>query len=442
VKEILIILGFFDILVSIILYYIYQKIIKNSSLNYWIIGFIIAGLSFVLYSFYEDTTNKFEIFYYSLLFNFFPMIGNLLFINGHKSNENKKHSFKSILYLSSLSLLFIYIFTFIYFSDALRMISNSIVNSFAFFYIAYSIRNKNQSKFYRNRFVYVTIALIQLTRIFQALLINQNNFMPNHLPAKIVYILSCLATMIIFFNIILVLMTDINNSLLNQLKTKDKIYMIISHDIKGQLNNIINYSYILKDKINEWNNEKINSWITDIESDAYKTYSLTENMLYWSADKNKIENAIFKVERINEILNKSLLFFSSSIKFKNQKLELQVHEIIELNCDTIMIETIFRNLIENAIKNSARDNEILIKLFEKENFIHFEVENEPINHTAIDIIHKNLEFDHYSEIKGHGLLISKEFVDIHRGTLDFNLKNNRVQAVVKLPKTLNYDTNC
>lgn len=437
-KDYYLILGLFEILASILFIYL-KRLLKNSGfLNYWILGFFISGCAYILYIFYNNNTQSIELFAFSILFNVFPTIGNLLFVYGTWKYENKKINSLPLIIIPTSLVVIISIFTFVFPNSQMRMILNGIICSLAYLYIAYVFRNKNTSLFYRNRIPYLIVAVAHFSRVFHAIFINKENFISNTVQSKFILIFACLHTMFIIFNIILVLMTDINRILENQIKTKDKLYQVISHDIKGQLNNLINYNFVLKTSYKSWDDTKLKNWMIEMEKIATSSYLLMENMLFWSTEnKHKIQLNI-KSYNLSEIVTRCVAFFDSQTKFKEQRIILDLKDEVVVNCDLNLIETIIRNLIDNAVKNSKNQDDIFIKIYEANDSIFFEIKNE-ICYKIEDNI-KNIQqiIDGTSpEFIGHGLLICKEFINKHKGELTFKNDNSKVNISFSIPKLFN-----
>jgi nitrogen-specific signal transduction histidine kinase len=435
-KNYYILLGFYHLLVCVLFHYLKKTISVNSkALNYWIAGFFIFGVGILGYTFYDNHTDPFSLFLFSLAFNFFALVGVFFIFHGYNVYEQRKSNLKFLITLPILSFLCSFVFTFVYPSDQLRMATNGILLTVGYVYIAHNIRNKKISKFSNNKYSYYIVALIHVSRIYHAIYINKNNFMPETLIAKTLIVIGCLLAMVIVFNIIIVLMTDINQALNEQLQTKDKLYRVISHDVKGQLNNLVNYHYVLKKSFKDWSEEKINKWVLEIENIAISSYTLLENMLLWSSNnKEKLKLSIEKHNLI-ELVNNAILFYSAQLNFKNQEISLNDTPEIIIECDKNMVDSILRNLIENAIKHTITKEKIEIFVTHIGDSIQFSIVNKfNQNHKELsqklDAIIQNT----IHNPTGYGLLISNDFITRHQGKLNYNILNeNYLEINFTLP---------
>jgi len=97
---------------------------------------------------------------------------------------------------------------------------------------------------------------------------------------------------------------------------------------------------------------------------AINTYKLLENLLEWSTAQNKEKS--FNPVKINlrELILSELESFNTSASQKHVALDQFIFQDIYLTADIQMVQTIFRNLISNAIKYSNQGGIIFIRALE------------------------------------------------------------------------------
>ncbi|KYG72835.1 PAS domain-containing sensor histidine kinase [Roseivirga echinicomitans] len=132
--------------------------------------------------------------------------------------------------------------------------------------------------------------------------------------------------------------------------TKDKLFSIIAHDLRGPFYNIIGVSQLLINEVKDTENEATQKPIDMINSIAKNTFSLLDNLLNWartqSGELNLVPEKIILPVLIHEIieLNKPLA------RAKDITLNYTLTDDIELYTDENILRTVLRNLISNAIK--------------------------------------------------------------------------------------------
>jgi PAS domain S-box-containing protein len=140
--------------------------------------------------------------------------------------------------------------------------------------------------------------------------------------------------------------------------TKDKLFSIIGHDLKGPLNNIIGFSELIEEAYDNYSSEEIRKYNKLIYQLSQDISSLLENLLTWSrSQRNKITvspqntGLYFIVEKCFSLLEQNAL--QKQIRLKNN-----VPPEALIYADEEMITTVMRNLISNAIKFTNRGGTI------------------------------------------------------------------------------------
>jgi len=144
--------------------------------------------------------------------------------------------------------------------------------------------------------------------------------------------------------------------------TKDRIFSIIGHDLRGPLANIIqSVNMIAYDKLTyeEFQQDNFFSNLTD---SAANSMHLLENLLDWS----KIQLGELPFFPKNFILLESIRTVIDLLKGVAAKKRISIVEELEHNphvyADQRMIEVILRNIISNSIKFTNDDGKLIIKI--------------------------------------------------------------------------------
>jgi signal transduction histidine kinase len=160
------------------------------------------------------------------------------------------------------------------------------------------------------------------------------------------------------------LLIDQNKQLDELNISKDKFFSIIAHDLKNPFSTIIGLSSVLIDNENGLNKEQQKELTRNIHSSTEKIYNLLENLLMWSSSQlNRIKITPSFYNLTNQIYN-VISLFDDYATVKNIKIIFDENKEIIIYADMQMIETVVRNLITNAIKFSADNNNIKIELLE------------------------------------------------------------------------------
>jgi PAS domain S-box-containing protein len=215
-----------------------------------------------------------------------------------------------------------------------------------------------------------------------------------------------------------------NNKLKELIASKDKFFSLLSHDLRGPLNTICQLLNILNENISKSEIDERNSRYVSIISDsANNLASLVDDVLMWA---NSQSGGIpFNLKEINSsnIIKETLNIVKTTATAKNISINVNDNNSL-LVADSNMLKTILRNLISNAIKFTYRGGHIEIKVDQDEDKTTIAVIDDGI---GMRLEEKEKLFD-ISEFMskpgtenekgtGIGLIICKEFIDKHNGSI-------------------------
>ncbi len=235
----------------------------------------------------------------------------------------------------------------------------------------------------------------------------------------------------------------INNELSEINKSKDKLFSIISHDLKNPFFALISLSEILKNDFNELPDKEKMEYISHIHEASTKTYELLENLLNLSASQTgKISSKPVSIN-LERIINKAKELYSGQLKKKEILLLNSIHPGISIYADLQMMEVVFRNLINNAIKYTRKNGQIEIKAEQINNKVMISISD---NGVGMDDFTKenifNINTVHSSKGTegekgtGLGLGLCKEFITKNDGSISLESVMDRGSTfTVILPAT-------
>ncbi|MBC7473204.1 MAG: PAS domain-containing sensor histidine kinase, partial [Candidatus Sericytochromatia bacterium] len=213
---------------------------------------------------------------------------------------------------------------------------------------------------------------------------------------------------------------------------KNKFISNISHEFRTPLSSIIGYSHIIAtDK--DISHETIMSFGKTIYDESIELSGIIDNLLnVLIVDR---ENSNLKIEKVD--LNSII---SISIKENEQKAKLnniKINYLSKANFDNLLndnesITTIIGNLINNAVKFSYPNSNIIINVSKKDSYFILAITN---HGHGIPKNEKNKVFEKFFRVEnkihllsgaGLGLFISKKLSELHGGTITFDSKEDKV----------------
>ena len=205
--------------------------------------------------------------------------------------------------------------------------------------------------------------------------------------------------------------------------TKNKLFSIISHDLRGPFNVILGFQNILVNNYNNCSEAERIEMVRKTYATSQKVYTLVENLLDWSRiQTNGIQyNPVrFDLKKIIHQLDLYLnIAEAKGINFANY-----IPERLVAFADINLLETVLRNLINNAVKFTPDKGTIRILACQQNNLIEISVIDSGLGMTGEQIeklftyqdhqIHRGTNGEKGS---GLGLILCKEFVEKNKGTL-------------------------
>jgi PAS domain S-box-containing protein len=206
--------------------------------------------------------------------------------------------------------------------------------------------------------------------------------------------------------------------------TKDKLFSIIAHDLRGPFTSLLGYSDLMIENLHKYDKSKFEQILFHINSAAKDAYTLLENLLIWARSKNgqlrfnpQWLNLAVVLEEIRGNLNSLAMIKNITITNRSGASTLGF-------ADENMLQAIVRNLVANAIKFCKPGGEIEIFSTSGENWIEIAVKDNGVGMPP-EMRDKLLRSEETSSSTGTahekgtglGLLICREFVDKHQGRI-------------------------
>lgn len=205
---------------------------------------------------------------------------------------------------------------------------------------------------------------------------------------------------------------------------KNKFFSIIAHDLKNPFHTVMGYSYLLSKDYDRFSEQERRKFATDINQSTNNIFRLLQNLLEWSRSQTgRLKISPHDIE-FKRILENSVSVLRSLAEQKNISIKFDYKDDLKVFADPLMIETVLRNLINNAIKFTPENGFIEISAKKIENQISICVSDSGVGISNEDI--RNL-FQIDSKVKrkgtndedgsGLGLILCKEFVDKNNGEI-------------------------
>jgi signal transduction histidine kinase len=204
-------------------------------------------------------------------------------------------------------------------------------------------------------------------------------------------------------------------------KVKDKLFSIISHDLKSPMYALQNV--FANAKKFDLSAEEIKAMIPEVVNDLNYTTALIENLLQWA--KSQMESSVIYPQAIdlNKSINESVRHLHLQADEKKITIETKSDIPVKAWADQTMINIVIRNLLSNAIKFTPVNGRIVIGTFRSPVGVDLFVQDSGvgISQETVKKINANQFYTTNgtnSEMgTGLGLALCKEFLEKNNGQL-------------------------
>jgi two-component system sensor kinase len=190
----------------------------------------------------------------------------------------------------------------------------------------------------------------------------------------------------------------------------------VSHDLRAPLRGIAGFSKILLDEYSAQLDDRCAHYLKRITDSTNRMSTLIDDILALSR-AGRIELQLRPIEFI-DIINNIMKDFREEIESRG--ISLKIGAVPKIRCDSTLMQTVFSNLISNAIKFTQGKEKPEIEigfdekkdaLFVRDNGIGFDMQY----YDKIFQVFQRLHLPEEYEGTGIGLAIVKRIVDRHQG---------------------------
>jgi len=216
----------------------------------------------------------------------------------------------------------------------------------------------------------------------------------------------------------------LNNELENANREKDKIFSIITHELRNPLYWFQNLTEMLSLRYTKMPPEKVQKTLGALDESAKNAFHLMDNLLHWSRSRLNRITPVITDHSLEKLIHESSRMYETILKQKNIQLiiDLPIDSFIKADADLFMC--VVRNLVSNAIKYTPEHGIIEItSTLKKQNY------NISVTDSGIGIDQKLKKSIFHSDKEsssaglmnekgsGFGLKLCKEFVEMNKGKI-------------------------
>lgn len=205
---------------------------------------------------------------------------------------------------------------------------------------------------------------------------------------------------------------------------KNKFFSIIAHDLKNPFHTVLGYSQLLSNNYDTLTEAERLNFATAINQSTGNIFRLLQNLLEWA--KSQTGRLVYLPREIDlgYILKNAVSVLRSLADQKHISIELDYDEKMSIFADPQMIETVIRNLVNNAIKFTPQHGKVVVSARQTDEQIEIRItdtgigieEEEVLTLFKIDSTIKRKGTNN-EDGSGLGLILCREFIQKHNGSI-------------------------
>lgn len=139
-------------------------------------------------------------------------------------------------------------------------------------------------------------------------------------------------------------------------RVKDKIFSVVSHDMRTPVNSLISFIQLLEEGNIEQG--KLKRYAASLKNNLTYTSSMMENLLNWAASQMQGFNTHLEIINAHTLAVEVLNALQSVADLKHINIENNIDEETQCKADCNMFSLVLRNLISNSIKFTPENGTI------------------------------------------------------------------------------------
>lgn len=140
---------------------------------------------------------------------------------------------------------------------------------------------------------------------------------------------------------------------------KDKLFSVISHDLKGPLNSLRGTLSLLQ--FNVLSPADLQKVTETISSQLQDTSNLLDHLLQWGRTQIQGINFNPQLIKMNEVIESAVAVLRHEFSVKGVEMTVTLSQECEVVADEVMLSTVVRNLLSNALKFTPEQGEVRIE---------------------------------------------------------------------------------
>jgi len=206
---------------------------------------------------------------------------------------------------------------------------------------------------------------------------------------------------------------------------KDKLFSIISHDLRSPVNGFLGLTNLLEEELENLSTLQIKEIATALNTSAIKVSDLLNDLLEWSLLQRGLTVLNPVSVPIAQIAVQCASTISEQAKAKNIEVAVNIPSELMVIADIHALQVVLRNLLTNAVKFTAKNGRVTVSaLSHDKNYVKISVLDTGIGIDP-ELLAKMFKVNEKTSRKGTegepssglGLILCKEFIEKQKGQI-------------------------
>ncbi|HBG69587.1 MAG: hypothetical protein A2W93_13735 [Bacteroidetes bacterium GWF2_43_63] len=141
---------------------------------------------------------------------------------------------------------------------------------------------------------------------------------------------------------------------------KDRLFAIISHDLRSPVTSFSRITSALNTAVDKLPPQEIKKYLNDIEISATELQNMLRGLLHWSLTQQSGAKVVTAPVLLSDCIHEAVADCHGAMNEKQILLKTDIPEKINVMTDRGLLHIAFRNVLSNAVKFSNAGNEISV----------------------------------------------------------------------------------
>lgn len=218
---------------------------------------------------------------------------------------------------------------------------------------------------------------------------------------------------------------------LNEMKAR--LFAIVSHDLRSPIDQLYSFGFLMRRRIQSMDSHDLEDVFREFDYSYNNLRQLMDNVLDWGlidVNSGKLPKQGLKMD---EVLDRCIAVCEPFAQSKDIKLKLTKNSTdLFIRASLPSLQTIFRNLVNNAIKFTRKGGEVSMELYGQTDEVKFIIKDNGIGIPAdkLDNLFDHIHYDGRPGTDGEkgtglGLKLVHDFVKVNHGTIKVESEEGR-----------------